>query len=86
MIDAFLSLLFPTEDYNVYGYISNTQIKFVLVVDDNGDSKGVKQFFLNLHSLYVDMVSNPFYKIGTKITSKQFREKVTSLVKSVGKK
>lgn len=27
-------MLYPTEDYKVYGYISNTRIKFILVVDE----------------------------------------------------
>jgi hypothetical protein len=27
-------MLYPTEDFKVYGYISNTRIKFMLVVDE----------------------------------------------------
>lgn len=29
-----MGLLCPTEDYKVYGYITNTKNKFILVVDD----------------------------------------------------
>ena len=83
--ENYLGLLFPTEDYNVYGYITNTQIKFVLVVDDNNDSKSIKNMFVQLHNHYVDMVMNPFYKTGGKITSQIFKEKVFNLIKS-GKK
>lgn len=34
VFDTYLGMLYPTEDYKVYGYISNTRIKFVLVVDE----------------------------------------------------
>lgn len=34
MFDTYLGMLYPTEDYKVYGYISNTRIKFILVVDE----------------------------------------------------
>ena len=34
VFDTYLGMLYPTEDYKVYGYISNTGIKFMLVVDD----------------------------------------------------
>ncbi len=27
-------MLYPTEDFKVYGYISNTRIKFMLVLDE----------------------------------------------------
>lgn len=34
VFDTYLGMLYPTEDYKVYGYISNTRIKFILVVDE----------------------------------------------------
>ncbi len=34
IFDTYLGMLYPTEDFKVYGYISNTRIKFILVVDD----------------------------------------------------
>ncbi len=30
--DTYLGLLYPTEEYRVYGYISNTHVKFILVL------------------------------------------------------
>jgi hypothetical protein len=32
--ERYLGLLFLTEDYKVYAYVTNTRIKFVLIVDD----------------------------------------------------
>ncbi|GER55231.1 trafficking protein particle complex subunit 2-like protein, partial [Striga asiatica] len=32
--EAFLGLLYPTENYKVYGYLTNTKVKFILVTTD----------------------------------------------------
>lgn len=57
----YLGLLCPIENMKVYGYISNTKIKFLAVVDDSSikDSQ-MKHFFSDLHALYVQYISNPF--------------------------
>lgn len=34
VFDTYLGMLYPTADYKVYAYISNTRVKFVLIVDD----------------------------------------------------
>ena len=31
--DLFLGLLYPTEDYKVYGFITNTQVKFIIITE-----------------------------------------------------
>lgn len=33
--DLYLGLLYPTEDYQVYGYVTNTKVKFVIVVESS---------------------------------------------------
>ena len=33
--ELYLGLLYPTEDYKVYGYVTNTKVKFVIVVDSS---------------------------------------------------
>lgn len=35
-LDSYLGLLYPTEDYNVYGYVTASAVKLVLVLDDAG--------------------------------------------------
>lgn len=83
--ETFLGLLYPTEDYKVFGYMSNTKIKFVLVTTDQ-DSKDadVRNFFRRLHAAYVDAASNPFHVPGKKITSAVFAGRVSNIVKSFG--
>uniref|UniRef100_A0A8B9FFX0 Trafficking protein particle complex subunit 2-like protein n=1 Tax=Amazona collaria TaxID=241587 RepID=A0A8B9FFX0_9PSIT len=31
----YLGLLYPTEDYKLYGYVTNSKVKFVMVVDSS---------------------------------------------------
>nr|XP_046202158.1 trafficking protein particle complex subunit 2-like protein isoform X3 [Oncorhynchus gorbuscha] len=33
--ELYLGLLYPTEDYKVYGYVTNSKVKFVIVVDSS---------------------------------------------------
>eukprot|EP00249_Psilotum_nudum_P002501 c15571_g1_i1 orf=124-597(+) len=83
--ETFLGLLYPTEDYRVYGYLTNTKVKFILVVTDQDvRDADVRSFFRRFHAAYVDVASNPFHVPGKRITSQAFAEKVRSIVKSFG--
>ncbi|XP_032182022.1 trafficking protein particle complex subunit 2-like protein isoform X1 [Mustela erminea] len=33
--ELYLGLLYPTEDHKVYGYVTNSKVKFVMVVDSS---------------------------------------------------
>nr|CAG4712221.1 unnamed protein product [Naegleria fowleri] len=83
--DMYLGLLFPTEIYKVFGYITNSDVKFLLIIagDDyqqtDRDSE-IRSLFQQLHSLYIDCISNPFYTFGEKIESLQFAISARSLV------
>lgn len=82
--DSYLGLLYPTEDYKVYGYLTSTHVKLILVMHTFNTSKegDVRQVFQSLHSAYIDAVSNPFYTPGKKIESKVFERKVDEIVSS----
>ncbi|KAH7518396.1 hypothetical protein FEM48_Zijuj09G0167200 [Ziziphus jujuba var. spinosa] len=83
--ETFLGLLYPTENYKVYGYLTNTKVKFILVTTDlDVKDADVRNYFRSFHAAYVDAVSNPFHVPGKKITSKTFAERVTNIVKSFG--
>ncbi|CAN1192531.1 Trafficking protein particle complex subunit 2-like protein [Linum perenne] len=95
--ETFLGLLYPTENYKVYGYLTNTKVKFILVTTDldvrDVDVRNVSvvadwriwvNFFRRFHAAYVDAVSNPFHVPGKKITSRTFAERVSNIVKSFG--
>ncbi|KAJ7967138.1 trafficking protein particle complex subunit 2-like protein [Quillaja saponaria] len=80
--ETFLGLLYPTENYRVYGYLTNTKVKFILVTMDL-DVRDA-DFFRRFHAAYVDAVSNPFHVPDKKITSRTFAERVSTIVKSFG--
>ncbi len=83
--ELYLGLLYPTEEYRVYGYISNTHIKFVLVLDEAAPREDeLRRLFKRLHSLFVDVTSNPLYTHGLPITSRKFDEGTLALLKTYG--
>ncbi|KAL5102969.1 Trafficking protein particle complex subunit 2-like protein [Taenia crassiceps] len=76
----YLGLLYPIDDHYVYGYVTNTNIKFILVqevhpaVNDLLKSNAVaqvdsqmKKIFETLRDAYVELVSSPFYIPNTPI-------------------
>eukprot|EP01080_Neovahlkampfia_damariscottae_P000845 gene845-9094_t len=79
--DMYLGFLFPSESYKIYGFITNTKTKFVLILDESEvKDQDVKNFFVKLQNCYVDIISNPFYVAEKKITSKTFEKEVDDLV------
>ncbi len=81
--ELYLGLLYPTEDYKVYGYVTNTKIKFVIVVESSNTAlrdNEIRGMFRKLHNAYVDMLCNPFHIPGEKITSKTFDRVVTAMM------
>jgi hypothetical protein len=83
--EAFLGLLYPTVNYKVYGYLTNTKVKFILVTTDlDVRDTDVRSFFRKFHAAYVDAVSNPFHVPGKKITSRTFAQTVSNIVGSYG--
>ncbi|VDM34224.1 unnamed protein product [Hydatigera taeniaeformis] len=76
----YLGLLYPIDDHYVYGYVTNTNIKFILVqevhftVNELLKSSSaaqvdnqIKKVFETLHDAYVELVSSPFYVPNTPI-------------------
>jgi hypothetical protein len=51
---SYLGLLFPTEQYRVYGYITNTNAKFVLVLNDQSTAKDPE-----IKQVYTRKIPNP---------------------------
>ncbi|KAH3774055.1 trafficking protein particle complex subunit 2-like protein [Dreissena polymorpha] len=81
--ELYLGLLYPTEDYKVYGYVTNTKIKFVIVVESSNTTlrdTEIRSMFRKLHQGYVDMLCNPFYIPGESVSSKSFSETVISMM------
>ncbi|XP_059939600.1 trafficking protein particle complex subunit 2-like protein isoform X1 [Mesoplodon densirostris] len=81
--ELYLGLLYPTEDYKVYGYVTNSKVKFVMVVDSSNTAlrdNEIRSMFRKLHNSYTDVMCNPFYNPGDRIQSRAFDGMVTSMM------
>jgi len=82
--ELYLGSLYNTEDHSVYGYVTNTRVKFVLIVAAASNmtlrDNEVRLMFRRIHSAYVDLVSSPFYTPDEKIVSRQFEDVIVSLM------
>ncbi|XP_066205122.1 trafficking protein particle complex subunit 2-like protein isoform X2 [Saccopteryx leptura] len=84
--ELYLGLLYPTEDYKVYGYVTNSKVKFVMVVDSSNTAlrdNEIRSMFRKLHNSYTDVMCNPFYNPGDHIQSRAFDNMVTSMMMQV---
>ncbi|CAG8468674.1 9926_t:CDS:2 [Paraglomus brasilianum] len=65
------------EDLAIYGWLSNTRVKFIVVVEVPDiviKDSDIKAIFRKIHTAYINQVCNPFYNLdGSKsIASKRF--------------
>lgn len=82
--DAYFGFLFPSEDKRLYGYVTNTFVKFIAIVDDTDvREQDLRMFFKRLHGLFVEVSSNPFFIPDQPITSSKFNSKLAAIVKSM---
>jgi|LauGreDrversion2_3_1035106.scaffolds.fasta_scaffold29998_1 trafficking protein particle complex subunit 2 len=86
--DNFLGQLFVIEDYRIYGTISNTLTKLVIVLDASiaVSNEAVREVFAILQRVYVNFVMNPFYEIGASINSKEFDQKINTVIEKFNKR
>ncbi|CAB3365983.1 trafficking protein particle complex subunit 2-like protein [Cloeon dipterum] len=81
--ELYLGLLNSTDDHKIFGYVTNTKIKFVIVTESANTSlrdNEVRMMFRRLHSVYADVVCNPFYNPSEPISSKAFNETVRNMM------
>ncbi|XP_063681861.1 trafficking protein particle complex subunit 2-like protein [Bolinopsis microptera] len=82
--DLYLGQLYPNEDYRIFGYVTNTKIKFVVLESVNHPIKDgdIRQLFSRIHSAYISLVCNPFYMPGDPISSVPFKKTISGLLRS----
>lgn len=81
--ELYLGLLYSTEQHKVFGYVTNTNIKFIIVVEASNASlrdNEIRQMFRKLRDAYTVALWNPFYTPGTTIESKKFDAVIASLM------
>merc|ERR1711871_1224441 len=85
--ELYIGFLYPTEEYKTYGYQTQTNVKYVLVLSDtSANDQNINGFFKRFHDLWVRAVSNPFYELGGPMQSKRFEQSVEELVKRCSSK
>jgi len=81
--ELYLGALTAQEDYKVYGYMTNTRVKFIIVVEESSipmRENDIRMMFRKLHGAFCDLMSNPFVNPGSQITSPRFSKVVDSLL------
>ncbi|EGF84339.1 hypothetical protein BATDEDRAFT_85297 [Batrachochytrium dendrobatidis JAM81] len=78
-------LLYIMEDLSVYGYMTNTRIKFVLMVtvaDTAIKDQDIKGIFRKIHSAYVDLQLDPFWdpETSSMISNQNFIRQIDAIV------
>ena len=69
----FLGLLQPSGESYLYGYVTSSGIKLMVVIKGTlPKEQDVRGLFHNLHAGYTNLVRNPFYKPGSDIKSSSF--------------
>ncbi|KAA0202198.1 hypothetical protein HAZT_HAZT006512 [Hyalella azteca] len=71
--ELYLGLLYASEEYKIFGYMTNTKIKLVIITDASNTTlrdNEIRMMFRRLHNAYTSAVCNPFYSPGDPLISK----------------
>ena len=81
--DMYLGFLCPMDEFQIYGYMTNTNMKFITIIDDRKrpEEPEWRAFYKKCHTAYVELLRNPFYPLDApKIESKSFAAKIDAAV------
>ena len=81
--ELYLGSLYASEHQKVFGYVTNTKIKLVIVVDNTNTTlrdNEIRQMFRRLHTAYTNVIANPFFTPGESIASTKFDASVKSIL------
>jgi trafficking protein particle complex subunit 2 len=83
--EAYLGLLCCLEDSTCFGYLTNTGIKIILMMETKDVQMRdtmVLKVFAKVHDLFINHSLNPFYEPGTMIVCQKFKSNIDEIVKA----
>ena len=92
-LDQFLGLLYNVDNFRVFGYVSNTKVKIIVVCPAQGDyaadsprqpgnGQNIRELLLQLYSLYIRDIQNSLQPVNEVCCSSSFLAKVKQCVNS----
>ncbi|XP_074035778.1 trafficking protein particle complex subunit 2-like protein [Leptinotarsa decemlineata] len=81
--ELYLGMLYSLETHKIYGYVTNTKIKIIIIVDSTNlalRDNEIRSMFRKIHAEYADIVCNPFYIPGEAICSKSFATSIKNIM------
>ena len=76
----FLRVLDKFNDFNVTGFVTSDNLKFLLLHKQRSEDS-IRRFFHDVRDLYLKVLLNPFYDPKTLISNSQFEARVQSLAR-----
>ncbi|XGW17906.1 hypothetical protein V3C99_002480 [Haemonchus contortus] len=81
--EMFLGHLYTDQKYKSFGFITNTGVRMILVLEANNlewKDFDIRTLFKRFHNLYCNAISNPFHTFGEEIRSKSLLDAATQLI------
>jgi len=73
-----------SEEYRVYGYVTNSKVKLLLVVGDSVNQVDPRNFLKRVHRFLVESILNPFHVVDSPLTDcKRFDALVCQEVEAI---
>ncbi|KAF2068366.1 hypothetical protein CYY_010309 [Polysphondylium violaceum] len=76
--NMYLKVIDKHNKFNISSYVTASHIKFMLL-HEKKDEDAIRNFFVEVHDLYLKILLNPFYAYNSPITSTAFDNKVKKL-------
>lgn len=87
--DNFLGVLYQCEQFKIYGHMSTTKVKVLLMVSQRYHlgpprENEIRQMLKNIHRAYIDATAmNPFYKPNESVKSKKLDSYLDTIFESL---